>query len=245
MSSTLLMLHGIGSSGTSWARQIARLGDAYRIVAPDLPGYGDAPDPTGEPSLDRIVDTVAALAADGPVHVVGVSFGALVGLALARRRPELVRSLVVADATLGRATLPPDERARWVADRFALGDELQARADERAREIAGPDAAPDALAEIAANMRRARPAGYRYVAEVIGRTDALPWLGEIRVPTLVVCGEHDGVVGLALSRTIAERLPGTRLITIAHAGHAPHIEQPDAFAQAVRTFVAGVEAAAV
>ena len=239
------MLHGIGSSGTSWARQIARLGDTFRCVAPDLPGYGDASDPVGEPSLDRVVAFTAELAGGAAVHVVGVSFGALVGIALARRRPELVRSLVVADATLGRAMLPPAERDAWLAGRRALGADLQARADERAREIAGPDAAPDVLAEIAANMRRARPAGYGYVAEVIARTDASPWLDEIRVPALVICGEHDGVVGLALSRTIAERLRGSRLVTIPRAGHAPHVEEPDAFAAAVRTFVTGVEAAAV
>jgi pimeloyl-ACP methyl ester carboxylesterase len=243
--STLLMLHGIGSSGTSWARSIARLKDAFRCIAPDLPGYGDAPDPTGEPSLDTFVEFAAQLAAGVPVHVVGVSFGALIGLALTRRHPGLVRSLVVADATLGRAMLPPAEREGWLAGRLALGVDLPARADERAREIAGPAASADVLAEIAANMRRARPAGYAYVARVIARTDATPWLGELRVPALVVCGQHDGVVGLALSRTIAERLPGSRLETIARAGHAPHVEEPDAFAAAVRTFVAGVEAAAV
>jgi pimeloyl-ACP methyl ester carboxylesterase len=234
------MLHGIGSSGTSWARQIARLGDAFHCIAPDLPGYGDAADPSGEPSLETFVAFAEQRTGGTPVHVVGVSFGALIALAFARRRPDLVRSLVVADATLGRGALPPAEREAWLAGRFALAADLQVRADERAREIAGPDATPDALAEIAANMRRARPAGYRYVAEVIARTDATPWLGEIEVPALVVCGEHDGVVGLALSRTIAERLPGSRLVTIARAGHAPHIEEPDAFAAAVRTFVAVV-----
>ena len=240
---TLFMLHGIGSSGTSWRLQIARLGGEFTCVAPDLPGYGDAADPSGEPSLDRMVEMVAALAPPGPVHIVGVSFGALVALALARKQPALVRSLVVADATLGRATQPPDERRRWLEHRFALAGDLAVRADERAKEIAGPEATAGALAEIAANMRRARPAGYRYVAEVIARTDALPWLGEIRVPALIVCGEHDGVVGLALSKTIAQRIPGTRLVTVANAGHAPHIEEPDAFADAVRTFVHGVESA--
>lgn len=237
---TLLLLHGIGSSATSWERQFERLGGEYALIAPDLRGYGDSPDPTGAPSLDAVADDLAALLA-GPAHVVGVSFGALAALALARRHPHLVRSLVLSDTTLGRAMLAPDDLHRWVADRYALAAELQVRAGERAREIAAPGAPDDVLAEIARNMRRARPAGYRYVTDVIAATDALPWLPAIAVPTLVVCGEHDTVVGTALSATIAERIPHARLVTIAGAGHAPNVEQPDAFAAEVRAFVAGME----
>jgi aspartate dehydrogenase len=238
---TLLLLHGIGSSATSWQRQIARLAGDYALIAPDLRGYGDSPDPTGAPSLDAVADDLAALLSGAPAHVIGVSFGALAALALARRHPGLVRSLVLSDTTLGRASLTPEERARWVEGRYALAAGLQIRADERAREIAGPGAADDVLAEIASNMRRARPAGYRYVTDIIAATDALPWLEHVAVPALVVCGEHDSVVGLPLSATIAERIPDARLATIPGAGHAPNVERPDDFAGAVRAFVDGVE----
>lgn len=235
----MLLLHGIGSSATSWERQIALLRDGHRLIAPDLRGYGDSSDPSGPASLDAVVADVAALLAERPgaVDVVGVSFGALVALALARRRPELVRSLVLADATLGRGGFPPAERERWLAGRYALAGGLAARSLERAAEIAAPGAAPEVLAEIAAHMRRARPAGYRRVAEIIAATDALPWLPAIAVPTLVVCGAEDEVVGLPLSRTIAEHIPAAQLLVIAGAGHAPHIERPAAFAGAVRTFI--------
>ena len=236
---TVLLLHGIGSSATSWQRQIDRLAGDYTLIAPDLRGYGDSPDPAGTPSLDAVADDLATLLDQQPAHVVGVSFGALA--ALARRHPDLVRSLVLADTTLGRNALPPDERARWVAGRYALSAELQLRAGERAGEIAGPGAAADVLAEIASNMRRARPAGYRYVTDVIAATDALPWLDAIAVPSLVVCGEHDSVVGLPLSQTIAERIPDARLAIITGAGHAPNVERPDEFAAAVRTFIDGVD----
>lgn len=237
---TVLLIHGIGSSAASWQRQADRLADGFHLIAPDLRGYGDSPDPAGPPSLDAVADDLAALL-DGPAHVVGVSFGALAALALARLHPHLVRSLVLADATLGRGALEPAERERWRAGRYALGEELQQRADERAREIAAPGAAGDVLAEIARNMRRVRPAGYRCVTDVIVAVDARPWLEAIAVPVLVVCGEHDAVVGLPLSQTIAERIPDARLATIPDAGHAPHVERPDAFAAAVRAFVEGVE----
>jgi aspartate dehydrogenase len=238
---TLLLLHGIGSSAPSWQRQFDRLAADYTLVAPDLAGYGDSPDPSGPPSLDAVADDLAALLDGKPAHIVGVSFGALAALALARRHPDLVRSLVLSDTTLGRGFLGTDELQKWVAGRYELAADLQTRADERAKEIAAAGAAPDVLAEIARNMRRARPAGYTYVTDIIAATDARPWLATIDVPTLVACGEHDGVVGLALSQTIAERMPNARLATIPGAGHAPNVESPDAFAEAVRAFVGAVE----
>jgi aspartate dehydrogenase len=238
---TLLLLHGIGSSAPSWQRQFDRLAGDYTLIAPDLRGYGDSPDPAGPYALDDVADDLAALLGGARAHIVGVSFGALAALALVRRHPGLVRSLVLSDTTLGRGFLGPDELKAWVAGRYALSAELQTRAGERAAEIAGPHAAPDVLAAIASNMRRARPAGYNAVADIIAATDARGWLATVAAPTLVVCGEHDGVVGLALSQTIAEQIPDARLAAIPGAGHQPNVETPDAFAAAVRAFVDAIE----
>lgn len=239
---SVLFLHGIGATASAWRRQFDRLAGRFTLIAPDLPGYGDSPDPVGPPDLDRLVDELANFArAHAPLHVVGVSFGALCALALARRYPASVESLVLADATLGRAMLAGDERARWVAGRYALADDLQLRAAERAAEIAGPGAPADVVAEIAATMRRARPAGYRAVTDIIAATDAGPWLHEIALPALVLCGEHDRVVGLPLSERIAATMPTARLAVIPGAGHAPHIEAADSFAEAVSAFIDGVE----
>lgn len=236
---TLLMLHGIGSSRTAWDLQFARLGNAFTCIAPDLPGYGDSPDPAG-PGLAPIVDAVAALIADQAVHVIGVSFGGLVSLALAHRYPARVTSLVLADATLGRARAAHDERERWLKHRHALAQDLASRSHERAREIAAPDAADDVVEAIAAHMRRARPAGYLAVADAIATTDAMPWLSDIHHPALVVCGQHDSVTGSKLSRVLATSLPDARFVEMPGAGHAPHIEQPDRFAEIVSGFLDGI-----
>ncbi len=232
----LLLLHGIGSSATAWAGQIERLGAEFSCIAPDLPGYGESPDPR-RPGLDAVVADVANVLDGQAAHVVGVSFGALTALALARSRPELVTSLVLSDATLGRAFLPADERERWLRHRERLADELATRSLERAAEIAGRNASPAVIEEIAMHMRRARPAGYIAVARAIAATEARPWLKGIAQPALILCGEDDRVTGMEVSRTLVEQLPRATLVGIAGAGHAPHIEQPDRFAQAVREFL--------
>ena len=233
---TLLLLHGIGSSATAWSKQMERLGGDFTCLAPDLPGYGESPDATGS-GLDAIVAEVADVLDEQPAHVLGVSFGALTALSLARNRPDLVTSLVLADATLGRAYLPVEERQRWLRNREGLANDLATRSVERAGEIAGPDATPAVIQEIALHMRRARASGYMAVARAIAETDARPWLGGIGQPTLLLCGEDDRVTGIDVSKTLVDQLPNANLVVIPGAGHAPHIEQADRFAHAVREFL--------
>lgn len=237
---TLLMLHGIGSSATAWSKQIERLAADFTCLAPDLPGYGESPDPDGA-GLDALVADVIQVLDERPAHVLGVSFGALTALALACQRPELVSSLVLADGTLGRASLPADQRQRWLQHRETLAHELAIRSLERAAEIAGRHATPEAIEEIALHMRRARPSGYLNVASIIADTDARPWLARVTQPTLLVCGEDDRVTGMDVSQTLQDCLPDARLVVIQGAGHAPHIEQPDQFADVVRNFLTGKE----
>ncbi len=233
---TLLLLHGIGSSATAWSKQIDRLRGEFTCIAPDLPGYGDSADPLGA-GLEFLVAAVADALEGERAHVLGVSFGALAALGMARFRPDLVESLVLSDATLGRAYLPESERQTWLQGRETLAHELATRSVERAAEIAGRHALPEAIEEIARHMRRARPQGYMTVARAIADTDARPWLGSIDKPALILCGEDDRVTGMDVSRVLSEQLPSATLLSIPGAGHAPHIEQPDRFADAVRAFL--------
>jgi pimeloyl-ACP methyl ester carboxylesterase len=232
----LLLLHGIGSSATAWSKQMERLGGDYTCLAPDLPGYGESPDST-RPGLDGIVAQVADVLDGQPAHVLGVSFSALTALALARIEPDLVTSLILADATLGRAHLPLEERERWLRNRESLAKDLATRSVERAGEIAGRHATPAVVEEIALHMRRARPSGYMTVAKTIAETDARPWLRQIAQRTLLLCGEDDRVTGVDVSQILLDQLPNARLVLVAGAGHAPHIEQAERFAEAVREFL--------
>jgi pimeloyl-ACP methyl ester carboxylesterase len=237
----VLFLHGIGGSRVSWDEAIRRLDKDFECVAVDLPGYGDSPDPD-QPGLEPIIDAVAALLNGTAAHIVGVSFGGLCALALAARHPYLVKSLILADATLGRSIGSTEERERWLEMRRGMAPHLVEHSLERAAEIAAPGASQEVLEEIARAMRRVRSIGYTTVAEVIASTDARLWLKDILSPTLVLCGEQDTVTGLAPSELLAATLPHARYLTIAEAGHAPHIEQPDEFAAALRSFLMNGEA---
>jgi pimeloyl-ACP methyl ester carboxylesterase len=77
------------------------------------------------------------------------------------------------------------------------------------------------------------------VARAIAETDARPWLRDIDIPTLVVCGEDDRVTGMNVSKVLVDELRHASLLVIADAGHAPHIEQPERFARALGEFLQG------
>lgn len=232
----VLFLHGIGSSRTAWDRVIDALESDFLCIAPDMPGYGASPDPQGE-GLGYFVETLIAFLDGESAHVVGVSFGALLAIALAARRPDLVRSLALIDATLGRGYLDEPARNAWLEQRKALAASIATNAEARARQIAATGADEQTIAEIARHMRRARPEGYNAVAAAIAQTDAAGWLPGLTMPALVLYGAEDKVTGRAFSRKIALEMNAASLIELPAAGHAPQIECPDLLASHVRAFL--------
>lgn len=103
---TIVFLHGGNVAGWMWGEQAPAFGD-YHLLIPDLPGFGDS-NADSWVSISDAADEVAAMitdhAHDGVAHVVGLSLGAGVGLRLAQRHPETVKSLLVSSASVTRPT---------------------------------------------------------------------------------------------------------------------------------------------
>ena len=207
---TMVLLHGMGreNSGATWDPVLPLLGDAWRLVVPDLRGHGASPWP-GTYTLAEFGDDVAELldrleARDATV--VGHSLGALVALVLAQRRPDLVSALVMEDAP----TPPP-------ADAPPLDTTPPDRPD-------GPWPYDELVRPaILAETGRRDPEWARRVPQ----TD---------VPTLVIGGGPRGVDQDRL-RALAERLPDATMVTI-DVGHNVHPVRPEEFVAAIREWMA-------
>ncbi|MCM2390626.1 alpha/beta fold hydrolase [Streptomyces albipurpureus] len=240
--SPVLLLHGIGSAAASFARQLGELGDRHRVVAWDAPGYGRSDDPTPPFRMDDFADAAAAVLTGpglGPAHVVGASWGGVIATRLAVRHPALVRSLVLVDSTRGSG-----RTEEGAAAMLARSEELAtAGAVEFARVRAprllsaqAPTAMVAAVRELMATSIRLP--GYAQAAASMAETDHTEALSSLRVPTLVLVGEHDRVTGVEESRHLHRLVPDSRFAVIPGAGHLAHQEQPDLFNALLSDFLA-------
>ena len=241
----VLFLHGLGMTRTGWDAQLTALPD-HRCVAWDLPGYGASP-PLAELTFPAMADAAAGLIdrLGGPAHVVGLSMGGMIALHLALRRPDAVRSLVLADTSpaFGLDGTDPDE---WKAARLApleAGARVEEFAEPVLRSIMAPDPDPAAVDAAVASMLRVPVAGLMQSIAALPAHDVRAHLGAIAAPTLVVVGELDEETPPAYAEALAAGIPGARLAVIPGAGHYTPLEAPDALNALLRDHIGDVETA--
>jgi 2-succinyl-6-hydroxy-2,4-cyclohexadiene-1-carboxylate synthase len=220
-----LVLHGFAGS----PRVIARF--FPDPDAPDLPGHGRAPDAISWE------DALARLEPDGPVTVFGYSMGARLALALAVRYPGSVEQLILESGTAGIEDAA--ERARRKAEDDVLADFIEREGMEKFVDRWEQHPTLASLKPFAAQLRPERlahrPQGLASALRRLG-TGAQPsyWeeLQRLQLPVLLVAGAQDEKFA-AIARRMRERLPRAALELVPDCGHAPHLERPAAFAEAL------------
>ena len=225
----LLLLHGgLGTALLHWWRELPRFAARFRVIAPDLRGYGRSSPPRDFPPdfYGRDAADMAALltaAADEPAHVLGWSDGGIVALVLAATRPDLVRSLIVVGA---QARLLPEERAGWPAMVDLSGWSEGAR--RRHVEAHGSD-------NWAAMLQRVIP-GYAHILEAEGGEIVSRRLDAIRCPTLIIHGEDDPIVPSVHAQELHAAIAASRLHIYPHTGHLPQREHEADFHERASAF---------
>jgi pimeloyl-ACP methyl ester carboxylesterase len=226
--------HGLLFTRRLFEAQVAHLRGRFRCIAYDHRGQGQSSPGAGRiVTIEQTYDDAVALLEGlklGPCHFVGLSMGGFVGLRLAARRPDLLRSLVLLETS---ADEEPRENLRKYK-LLVLGSRLlgvrplvsqvmpimfgktflndPARAVERQRW----------RDELAANG----PGIFRACNGVIERAGVTGELSRIKVPTLVMVGEEDVATVPAKSERLVAAIPGAKLVRIPRAGHSSTIEEP-------------------
>ena len=165
-------------------------------------------------------------------HVCGLSLGGVIAIALHHAAPDRCASLILAD-TFARH---PDGQAIYERS-LAASDDMRALAEGRVDALIAQPADPVVRDEVVETMARIDPAAFRIGARAVWLADQAERAAHIRIPTLVVCGAEDHVTPPALSRQLAELIPGTRYEAIEGAGHLTNLERPDEFNRLVEEFV--------
>ncbi len=243
----LVLLHAFPLARLMWRPQIEALSKGFRVIAPDLPGFGGTDPFAGPPSIDGMADAVAefldALSVTERVALAGLSMGGYVALAFARKYPDRLRALILADT---RAE-PDDAAGKANRDKmiaFAGEHSAQDVIDQMLPKLLGGETLSGRPA-VVADVRRI--AGAQSTAGIIAalqalrdRPDAGPSLGKIDVPTLVIVGADDALTPPAMSQRLAGQIAEAGLVTIPGAGHLSNLERPDEFTDAVRQFLLSV-----
>jgi pimeloyl-ACP methyl ester carboxylesterase len=236
----VVLIHGFPLDGRMWAPQVATLRERYRVIVPDVLGFGpngagarDQPAATGEGAIDAAADGVAALLDDlgvGGAVVGGCSMGGYVALAFARRHRERLRALVLVDTKaapdtdeIRRVRMVQLERVEAEGVGF-LPEELLPRILGETSRATRPVVVETVTRLILEQDPRAVVGALRAMA---ARPDSTPLLPGLGVPALVVVGEEDTMMPPDGARAMAAAIPGAKFAQIPYAGHLPNLEFPD------------------
>ena len=248
----LLLLHGFTGSVHTWDQLIARLATHRRVIAVDLLGHGTTT-PVRDPVRCTMVRQVADLTAlieglvpaDAPLDLLGYSMGGRVALHLALARPERIRALMLESASPGIAD-PMERAARLRSDQelatFLEREGLPAFVDrwEKLPLWTSQAGLPeDVRARLREQRLRNDAAGLACSLRGMGAGAQQPLhdrLAELTMPALLITGEHDARYR-AIAADMAAHMPRAAVAVVPGAGHAVHLEQPDAFEALVREFL--------
>jgi 3-oxoadipate enol-lactonase len=241
---TILLVHGFPLGCKLWEGQIEVLQNGYRIIAPDLRGYGgsDAPDDIESYSLELYADDLAALLDElgiDKVVYVGLSMGGYLAFPFLRKHGDRVEALVLADS---RAEADPPE---GVEKRSAQQEQVRAEGIGGLVEALPKallsqttwDQKPDVVERAKALMQHPDNGWLGSLQAMKTRPDSSDQLTAIDVPTLIMVGEEDGITPPDAARTMHEHIGGSRLVVIPDAGHLSNLESPEAFNGALADFL--------
>lgn len=250
----LVLLHGFTQGPGSWDRLVPGLDGPYEVVRLTLPGHGPAGSASAQARLPfeeaaaAVADAVAEVAGPGPATWFGYSLGGRLALRVALDRPELVDSLALLGATAGiedakdrAARVEIDERLaagleRKGVEAFVDGWLNQALFSRLARSAAGVDERRTGTVDGLASALRLLGAG--------AQEPVWERLGELKVPVLLMAGEHDSKFSALAFRMAAAIGDNAGISFVPGAGHAAHLERPESVATILNRFLAGLPAPA-
>ena len=237
----VVLLHGIGSTASSWLYQLEALADAYRVLAWNAPGYGaSTPLAAAQPT---VADYAAALQTFCEavkltrLHLVGQSLGALIATAFARRCTDRVIDLTLLNPARGYGRAAPEERERRLRQRLDDMAELgpEGNAERRAPTQLSSQPSAAALALVRWNLARLNPAGYAQAAHMLAHAH-LADDADFSGPVQVLSGDADRLVSAAAAREVAGCFAASRFHSLPGLGHAAYAEGPELVNGSLRGF---------
>lgn len=242
---TLVFAHGLLLNGRMFEAQVQALKERSRCITFDFRGQGRSEVTASGYDMDTLTEDAAALIralGAAPCHFVGLSMGGFVGMRLAIRYPELIRSLILLNTS---ADPEPRENilryrmlnimALWFGFGFVAPTVMPILFGQKF--LTDPARTPERDLWRERLLKNNRRGIFRAVKGVISRPGIADQLHAIRVPTLILAGEQDIATLPMKSEEMHSRITGSQLVIIAGAGHSSPIEEPEAVTRAIEDFL--------
>ena len=236
----VVLIHGHPFNRSMWAPQVAALSDGYRVIAPDLRGYGDSPVTPGTVPMSQLAADVAALLdrlGAARAAVVGLSMGGLVAMELAIADPARWWALGLV-ATTAQPVTGPERADRLARARSAERDGIRPLAEDMAARLFGPGVDPAVAGRVTTIMLATDPRGA--AAALRGRAqrpDYRPLLRQLDLPAFVGTGDHDVYSTAQITDQLTACLRHPHRVTFDGVGHLPNLEATPRFNAELRAFL--------
>ncbi|MHB0957656.1 MAG: alpha/beta fold hydrolase [Pirellulaceae bacterium] len=242
--SPLLLVHGFPLDHQMWLGQITELAEEFRVLAPDLRGFGQSSDAMGTLTMEQYADDLAelldALRITEPVALCGLSMGGYVAWQFWRKHAARLSHLILCD-TRAVADTPEAAQTRLQTADQVVAEGTSVLVETMMPKLFAERTRRERSAVIRATeqvIRSARPAGVAAALRGMAqREDATPWLSTITLPTLVVCGQEDAISSVTEMEQIARAIPNAQFVVVPACGHMAPLEGPEHVNRAVREFL--------
>jgi 3-oxoadipate enol-lactonase len=241
----LLLVHGFPMDARMWSKQLEPLGAAAKVIAPDLPGFGESelPNSVMTPAnyADFLADLLESLEINEAVTVCGLSMGGYIALEFWKRHPSLVNSLIFCHTKATSDTPEAIENRKKTAD-----NARRKGAEDLARDMPVKLTSPDTqqnnieVMEQLSSMIADQP-GPSIAAASLGmaqRANFVSFLPDIAVPALIIAGDKDTLIPMTEMEMMAKVIPHAKFVVIKNSGHLSPMEKPNEFNQDVLAFLA-------
>jgi 3-oxoadipate enol-lactonase len=236
----LFLFHSLLSDRASFDAIVPKLAQSFRVIVPELPGFGQSEAVGGGLAgvAERMAEAVRDAAGGDDAIVLGNGYGGFVALQMAIRHPGIATKLILADC--GAAF---SEEGRQAFRNMAAASKtkgLAAITDVAMRRLFAPEFQerhPDLMRDRREAFLRTDTEVFQAACAALAELDLRPELARVKIPVLVLVGEHDEATPPPMSRELAAGLPDARLKIIAGCAHVPQLQAPDVFLDAIGDFM--------
>jgi 3-oxoadipate enol-lactonase len=242
----LFMFHSLLSDRASFDAIVPDLSRRYRTIVPQLPGFGNSVAVHGGLAevADRMAEAVTEAADGDDITVLGNGYGGFVALQMAIRHPVIASRLILADC--GAAFSESGRQAFRNMGAASREKGLQAITEVAMRRLFAPEFQaqnPDLMRDRREAFLKTDPRVIEAACNALAGLDLRPQLSQVKIPVLVLVGEHDEATPPPMSRELAAGLPDARLKIIPGCAHVPQLQAPRLFLDAIGDFIAETAAA--